>query len=258
MIHVYIGHNLEDIKETIGNLKDSFEELKKATRAATKSMRIEVLDLVDTVCSLPVTSVPADRQYLQEIVNQFHDSNSVDVVFSRLGFHWDYLHPDVYDQLIDKLQLYTYNPDLLQMVQTYRGHLDEFLEQTPLKEFCKVEKNFIVKNREHAKAVASVFFKNDWEEPVMLKQVEDLRRETALKCSLQQCAVIVFDIELGCYVPTLLVPVAAEPLIRSLDADFIRKHNVIAIIFQESVVYPQFPVGPTEQHRPQLPGQTCT
>ena len=119
------------------------------------------------------------------------------MVFSRIGFHWDYLNLDIYHHLIK-----TYN--LRSLDQEYRSQLDRFIEHITLQEFCSVDGSKYSPKppagfKEHVT-------KHDWKPDTPLKKVIEFREECASQYGVRKCAVWLVGIGKGCVFITLLVP----------------------------------------------------
>lgn len=232
-------------------LKDSFLKLKKATLRATESLKIEVSELIDNIYLLVSDAPVPDVKCVQEMANFLRASKTIEIVYDHISLHWDYLHPDLYGELIRIFNLCKANPDLTEMFKLYNLSLNRFLDETPLNIFCEVSKT--KKQPAFIPEVKKVVVKNQWEEPVTLRKVEKLRQETAIKCKLQQCAVIVVDIVTGCYMTTMVVPASVELRFSSLatDHEYIRAHEIIAIFFHDTLIYPRGHISLTRSRHQQ-------
>ena len=228
-----------DIEQEKKSLEDKFCFLKETTLRAIETIRIKVEVLVDKIYKLfsDASEPESDVICLHEIANYLRSSNTTRIVFDHLSFHWDYLHPDLYGDLIQAFNLCEVNPNLTALFEKYKASLDRFIDNTPLKEFCKILKT--EKSPKLFAEVEKVIVKSQWEEPVTLRKVETLRQETALRCKLQQCAVVVVEIVTGCYMTTMVVPASVQSNFRSLarDRDYIDTHEIIAIFFHDELLF---------------------
>ena len=228
-----------NVLKDICTIKKKFSNLKMATRLniQEKVPDNNVGHLVDTIMNLPVVFEHDDEEYLSEKCSTLRKAESVPAVFDHLSFHWDYLHPDLYSYLIDEFNL----SHLLPTITQYEMDLDEFLNKTPLKEFCKIEKkrkfdmsvNFIQK--EFAKLVTG----HCWSHPVYLSQVQQFRMECAKYVGLRQCAFRICDILIGSVIVTQLVPISIEMRLKSIvnDQNFLRTYSIVYMNFNGTVIY---------------------
>ena len=86
---------LWDIKE----LRGDFESFKAAVLQGVNKSGKGVRFLVQTIMALPAPlRDESDEEYLNKCTDTIHSSKTVPAVFSRIGFNWDYLNPNIYIQ----------------------------------------------------------------------------------------------------------------------------------------------------------------
>ena len=223
------------IVEEYRNLKRKFGDLVRGTRDQVVTKRIGVQEIVDIIFDLPGVGGGCDRNYFISHADDLRGSKSVSAVFDRIRQHWDYLHPEIYSLLIRELQL----ARLSLVVEDYQTALDNFLEHTPLAEFCSIEEIRQEAEGDPPKGFTQCVTKHEWEPPPKnLRHIEKLRRRFASCCNLQSFAVTVVGIQRGCTSVTFLVPESAKLNIAS-DSEFIEDHGITRITFKGNTVYTQ-------------------
>lgn len=231
IISVNAGSTIR-VQQEIRNLKEGFKKLVTATRSAIEKKRYSVNELLDQIIYLPVDFEARDVKYLSENADNLRESKSVPAVLDRLSFHWDYLHPDIYRELIFDFQL----SSVTSILAVYQKELEVFLDQTLLKVFCEVERM----RRQYInppQGFTQLLTGHCWIPPVYLSQLERFRQEFASYLCLKQAAVIVVGILKGSVITTMLVPEVIELKIKSLDPEFIKEHSIVHMEFKGSVVY---------------------
>ena len=179
-----------------------------------------VTHLVEEIMYLPAPlRDECDEEFLNKHTDDIYASKSIPAVFSRIGFHWDYLNPDVYEHLIE-----TYNlEDLHGMMKDYRIKLDQFIECMSLQDFCKVEGRKCISTP--PPGFEAHVTKHDWDPTTPLKKVIDFREECTNEYCLRKCAVWLVGMGKGCVCITLLVPEGIK--IETTREEFYEKHSII-------------------------------
>ena len=146
--------------------------------------------VVDAIRDLPNAGGERDKAYFMEFTDDLRGSMTVKSLFNRLGCHWDYLHPEIYQPLIKTLSL-----DVEQVADDYLAQWAAFLDQTPLSAFCKIPNIALEKDSDPPSGFVEVVMKINWgPQPKYLRDVDELRQKFARKCSLQSCAVTMADL----------------------------------------------------------------
>ena len=210
------------------NLKNKFKKLIDATCKAIERKELSVGDVVDTIR----TALGA-RDKIFFMQNPLRKCECIPRVFDYLCCHWDYLHPDIYFSLIEDLSL----DDVEQIKTDYQMKLNRFLDETLLSDFCLIPQVRKEKDEDPPDGFKECVTKHDWEPPPKrLREVDDLRKKLAYKCSLQSCAVTIADIKTGSIVITMLVPAGVE-LSVAADLDFMTEYNIIEMTFAGKLIY---------------------
>ena len=169
------------------SLKNSFGELIQCTCKAIEDRGIDVNSVVDAIRDLPIARGEQDKAYFMEFLR---GSMTVKSLFNRLGCNWDYLHPEIYQPLIKTLSL-----DVEQVADDYLAQWAAFLDQIPLSAFCKFTDIELDKDSDPPSGFVEVVMKINWGlQPKYLRDVDELRRMFARKCSLQSYAVTIANL----------------------------------------------------------------
>lgn len=222
------------MEDNYESLKKSFATLVNATCQAVEPL-MDVCGVVNKIMDLPVVGKARNKEYFMKYADDLRESRSVRAVFDRLRQHWDCLHPEVYISLIKELSLTHVKP----VQEAYQTEYDEFLDRTPLSDFCAIPGIEEEKDSDPPQGFTQYISKHLWQPPPKyLRDVDDLRRNLANKCRLQSCAVTIVSIKKGCVVITMLLPAAVDLKVAS-DLDFIREHSIIKMVFKDIIVYSQ-------------------
>ena len=191
---------------------------------------VSVSVAVDNIMNSP-TAVwePHEKLVLKENRAILRSSEDIQGVLDCLGIDWDYLNPDIYENLINDFSLHSLDKQLAE----YRAELQKFIDETPITVFSTVVKK---KDRKIPKGFKELVTHHDWKSPVYLKDVEEFRRDVASQYSLRQCAVLLVALGKGSVIISLLVPVSAESLIKSTKPEFFKKHKISIMVFNGSFV----------------------
>jgi ankyrin repeat protein len=145
------------------------------------------------------------------------------------------LHPEIYGHLTKRLSL----SRLELTCSSYLRQWATFLDQTPLTAFCQIPDIEAEREKEPPVEFTRNVTKHLWEPPPKyLRDVDELRKEFASRCSLQSCAVTVGSIRKGCVVITMVVPKLVE-LSVATDQEFIRVFHITKMVFNDVTVYSQ-------------------
>ena len=216
--HTCISHIL-DKSHSLKELQQDFLKIKDATRnGVIQKCGNETRDLVNKIMNLPAPlRDESDELFLNERADSIVQSPTTDIVFYRIGFHWDYLNPDVYYHLIIEYSL----RDLLEPLEEYRVKLDKFSEQINLQEFCEMDgpKGSLAPPPGFAKLTT----KHDWNpQTTPSKKAIEYQKNSASQYGVRKCAVWLVKFGKGCVRITLLVPESIIQVIETTTPDFSR------------------------------------
>ena len=219
----------------VRSLQRNFKQLRNATCTAVANTPIDVTSLVDMIMGLPGVRGAHDRKFFMKYADKLRESKSVHSVFDRLACHWDYLHPDIYCQLIREM------PELMNLKlkeEAYRNELNNFLDRTPVDEFCKIPGIEQEKDRDPPPGFRKSVSKHIWKPPppVCLRNVEDFRCKFAHKCNLQSCAVVIASLKPGSVIITMWVPESIE---LNITPEFINAHSIVHMVLDGIIVHSQ-------------------
>ena len=197
---------------------------------------LDVCAVVDRIIGLPPFDKARNKGFFMEYAGKLRTSESTHVVFDRIRCHWDYLHPEIYESLVEEMPLTNVKP----CQEDYQRKLDYFLDQTLLSDFCAIEGIDEEKDSDPPPKFTQCVSRHLWQPPPMfLRDVENFRREFANKCNLQSCAVTITSIKPHHSVlVTMFVPAETDLKVAS-DLDFIREHSIVQMIFNGVIVYSQ-------------------
>ena len=216
-------------------MKKLFKALEDATETYLKKKGIQVEDLVKVIYSLPPTaSMELHQEFLMKYAKEFEDSHTIRVVFLKLDTHkyWDYLNVNLLENIITEFSL----PSQTQL-EDYKIEQQEFLEQTTVEEFCKVEGDG--QHIDPPPALVKLISQHEWEPPTYLKKVDDFRKKFALKYDLRESAVILAGIRGGSVVITMMVPESVVAMDHSTGTEFFKEHGIVHLQLNGTCVYKQ-------------------
>ena len=213
----------EDVKQCdIKKLKKVFKDLKERVLAGVEESGREIKDLVQCIMDIPAELRDAsDVRYLKENVNELYACESVRAVFSYIGFHMDYLNPDIYQHLIAEFNL----DSLVAPMEKYKDMLEQSLQYITLQTFCSIDGTKYTPDP--PKGFVKFVSKHKWEGNVSMKQVIEFRAKCASQYDVRDCAVWLVGITKGCVLITLLVPKAIVPAIQATSEAFFQKYSII-------------------------------
>ena len=236
-----VDAQVDNVRSDMQRLNRMFVALKDAIRSELEnptdgSKPVSVSAAVDNIMNSPTADWEQhEKNILNENRDNLRDSKDIQRVLDCLGLEWDYLNPDIYENLICDFSLHSLDEQL----DEYKAELWKFMDKTPIKVFSAA-----VGNKKPYKMIpegfTKQFTKHKWKSPVFLKDVEEFRRKVASNHGLRRCAV--FLVELGIKSPVtigLLMPITTESLINSTEPEFFMKHNIMRMTFNGSVVTPE-------------------
>ena len=223
-----------DKSHSLKELQQDFMKIKDATRnGVIQKCGNETCDLVNKIMNLPAPlRDESDELFLSERADSIVQSPTTDIVFYRIGFHWDYLNPDVYYHLIIEYSL----SDLIKPLEEYRVKLDKFSEQINLQEFCDMDgpKGSLAPPPGFVKLTS----KHDWNpQTTPLKKAIEYQKNSASQYGVRKCAVWLVKFGKGCVSITLLVPEGTIQVIESNTPDFFQAHGIIHMELKERRLY---------------------
>ena len=164
---------------------------------------------------------PHEENILQNRSEQLRAYKNVQGVLDCLGLDWDYLNPDIYAVLISDFSLHSLDDQL----EEYQRELDQFLDETPVKEFSVI----ITKKRQMPipEEFINLVTTHRWKPPVYLRQVELFRHKVASQYKLRRCAVFIAGLGIQSIIITLLVPASIKEGLHSTEPKFLIQHGIM-------------------------------
>ena len=217
----------------IQRVSSKFLALKNAIKSELESPTdgreaVSVSDAVDKIMNSPTADLEShEKSILKSSNEQLRACKNVQGVLDCLGLDWDYLNPDIYAVLISDFSLHS----LQKQLEEYQRELDQFLEETPVKQFSAVIPK--KKHRKIPEELKNLVTHHKWKPPVYLKDVEIFRREVAAQYNLRRCAVFITGLGIHSVVVTLLLPASTREGLLSTDPKFLCKHNIMTMMFDD-------------------------
>ena len=224
---------LEEVRFNIEQISNKFLSLKNAIRYELETPKdgreaVSVSDAVDMIMNSPTADwKPHEENILKNLSEQLQAYKNIRGVLDCLGLDWDYLNPDIYAVLINDFSLHSLDDQL----EEYQRELDQFLDETPVKEFSDV----IAKKKQKRipEEFKKLVTKHKWEPPVYLRDVELFRREVASQYKLRQCAVFMAGLDIQSII-TLVVPASIE---YSTEPKFLIQHGIMQMTVNDIPIH---------------------
>lgn len=221
--------------DELTELKKEFQKIKWEVCDKVEQICVDPRDLVKKIMDLPAPlRDESDKEFLTENSSKIRKSKETCNVFDCIGFHWDYLNPDVYEHLIKEYSL----DHLIKPFEEYRVKLDIFSDNISLLEFC---------NLDHPKdspppppGFVKHRTKHDWNpKNTSLKKAFEYQKKSASEYGVRQCAVWLAEVGIGCVSITLLVPENTIPIIETKTPDFFQAHGITRVELNDRCLYDQ-------------------
>ena len=230
---------LEEVRFNIEQISNKFLSLKNAIRYELETPKdgrkaVSVSDAVDKIMNSPTADwEPHEEIILKNLSEQLRAYKNVQGVLDCLGLDWDYLNPDIYAVLISDFSLHSLDDQL----EEYQRELDQFLDETPVKEFSDVIANKKKKQKHIPEEFENLVTKHKWEPPVYLRDVELFRREVASQYKLRRCAVFMTGLGIQSIIITLLVSFSNNEGLLSTEPKFLIQHGIMQMIFNDISIH---------------------
>ena len=230
-----IGGPVDKVRSNINKVNDKFVALKNALRHELESPTdgrepVCVSDAVDKIMNSPTADWEShETSILMKSSRQLRDSKDVQEILDCLGLDWDYLNPDIYEVLIEDFSLHC----LKEQLKEYKKELEQFMNETPVKVFSGIVG--VRRPKKIPKGFKELVTHHKWKPPVYLRDVEIFRREVASEYKLRRCAVLVSALGVKSVIVTLLVPVTIERQLKSTTPEFLMKHSIVRMEYNEEL-----------------------
>ena len=235
----YDKSRLDEVKSNIQRVSSKFLSLKNAIKYELETPTqgrgaVSVSDAVDKIMNSPTAAwEPHEENILKNLSERLRAYKNVQGVLDCLGLDWDYLNPDIYAVLINDFSLHCLDHQL----EDYQRELDQFLDETPVKEFSDI----ITKKKQKCTNIPEEFeilvTKHKWKTPVYLRDVESFRCEVASEYKLRRCVVFMTSLGIQSIIITLLVPLSIEEELLSTKPKSLIQHGITKMIFNDTAIH---------------------
>ena len=196
------GYNLVELQDNINKLEGMFEELQEMVIRLLQLSQVEIELVVHKLTTLPAAEQSEHELFFEKHLEELERCKKYRPLFSRLNRHWNYLSPQLLHHLIDKL------PDLKNAVRernSYNSHLRSFRNQTLLRLFCEIDREYIEPPEGFSKIVVK-FRKNTPKDPT-LQDVENFRKRYGKHYKLRSFTLmLIAHGTIGSFVFSFVVP----------------------------------------------------
>ena len=161
-------------------------------------------------------------------------------LFCLLNLYWNYLSPDLLDQLLEELiQKESSFEAIVKEMEKYKTDLQKFRQQTTLKLFCQADTST---EWDPPPEFRKIVVKHDWPDTVTLEDVEKFRRRYSQTYNLRKCAMMLHSIGSGCFTVIWFVPVTVIDILRKKRAVEVYKEFEVSRLEVNGVCVYQTPV----------------
>ena len=137
-------------------------------------------------------------------------------LFGFLNLYWNYLSPDLLDQLLKELiQEESSFEAISEEMEKYKTDLQKFRQRTSLELFCQADTST---ECDPPPGFRTMVVKHDWPNTVTLEYVEKFRQHSAQRYNLRICAMMLHSIRTGSFTVTWFVPVTVIDILRKKRA----------------------------------------
>ena len=156
--------------------------------------------VVECLTELKATDMPDHEVFLKENIRDLYKADGIFELFGMMSTYWNYLSYHLLAHLIKEFSLQEVKRDL----EKYEIDLQQFLDETPIKVFCKAqEKKRRVKPPDGFEEMVTKFV---WPENTTLSKVEEFRQQYVCSYNLQNCALLLNQIDTGSFSVVWFIP----------------------------------------------------
>ena len=212
-----------------------FEELQEMVIHLLQLRQVEIELVVHKLTTLPAAEQSEHELFFEKHLEELERCKKYRPLFSRLNRHWNYLSPQLLHHLIDKL------PDLKNAIRernSYNSHLRSFRNQTLLRLFCEIDREYIEPPEGFSKIVVK-FRKNTPKDPT-LQDVENFRNRYGKHYRLRSFALMLIALgTIGSFIFSFVVPNSIlERLKVNVPIRLFKRFGVIQLEISGHCVYP--------------------
>ena len=156
--------------------------------------------VVEHLTGLKAADMPDHEQFFNENTDRLFKYNSIYELFGKLNSYWNYLSYDLLAHLIKEFSVEKVKEEM----EKYKIDLQQFLDETPIKVFCEAQEK---KRRvEPPTGFEKLVTKFTWPDNTMLSKVEEFRQEYVCSYNLYKCALLINQINIGCFLVVWFIP----------------------------------------------------
>ena len=202
------------MKNEIEGLRGKFKSLKDVPIQCLERCCLAVMTVVYMLSEIRL--VEQHKVFLEEKHKVLFASESYLQLFSLLNLYWNYLSPDLLDQLLEELcKKESSFKTISEEMGRYKSDLQKFRQHTTLKLFCQADTST---ECDPPPEFRRIVVKHDWPDTVTLEDVEKFRRRYSQTYNLQRCAMMLHSVRPGTFTVTWFVPVTVIDILRKKRA----------------------------------------
>ena len=211
---VVIVSTVTEVKDEIKGFRRRFKSLKQSVIQCLERCRIAVMTVVYMLTE--IRAIDQHKVFLEERHKSLRQCEDHWELFGMLNFYWNYLSPDLLDQLLEELILEESSFEAIgQEMEKYKTDLQKFRQRTTLKLFCQADTST---ECDPPPEFRKIVVKHEWSKTVTLEDVEKFRHRYAQAYNLQNCAMMLNQIGTGSFTVTWFVPVTVIDILRKKRA----------------------------------------
>ena len=230
ILHAYDNTTFTEIEKNIEELKEMFSKLRKKAIELLKASSTEVNEVVYELSDLSPEEKTQHKAYLTE--NQQTLSNQKDhiALFTSLNLHWDYLSPQLFDHLVNKLDCLK---ELKEEMKKYNETLKTFRVTTPLTLFCELHRKHFEPTDGFCKMVKK--YKSKLSKDMTL---QEFRQKYADHHQLYEFALQLYNIVPGSFIVSFLVPESVvDILMGNVPENMLKRFGIARLEIAGCCVY---------------------
>ena len=156
--------------------------------------------VAERLTALKAADMPDHKVFLKKNIDHLFNINSTFKLFGMMNTYWNYLSYHLLAHLIKEFSV----EKVKQEMEKYKVDLQQFLDETPIKVFCKAqEKKRRVKPPKGFTEMVSKFI---WPDNATLSKVEEFRQQYICSYNLHECALLLNQINIGSFLVVWFIP----------------------------------------------------
>ena len=233
VILFYDNATFTEIEKNIEELEEMFSKLKKKAIELLKASSTEVNEVVYELSDLSPEEKTEHKAYLTENQQTLSDQKDHIALFTSLNLHWDYLSPQLFDHLVNKLDCLK---ELKEEMNKYNKTLKTFRVTTPLTLFCEIHRKRFEPTDGFCKMVKK--YKSELSKDKTLQDVEEFRQKYAGHHQLYEFALQLYSIVPGSFIVTFLVPESVVDILKeNVPENMLKRFGIARLEIAGCCVY---------------------